>query len=315
MKLLKKIIHEKFPISDKGPISKFLNITITRNRQLREIYLIQSSKIENILSDERLDAEDLKIARIPAKLPSCPNTRLKANEGVKINKPYRGILGQALHIAITCRPDIMTAVSLCGRYSENPSIEHWKALLRVLSYLSGSKDHVLRLGGKFDEMTLSAYSDSDWAGDLDERKSRSGYLVLLNNSSIIWCSKIQQTVALSSTEAEYIALSLASRDVIWLRNLLRELGFAQESATVIFEDNDSCIKIAISTKQLPGTKHLDIRYHFIRQRINDGQICLESIRTANMVADCLTKALPVENFRKHIMAMGTTTIMGKCDAS
>ena len=163
MKLLKKIIHEKFPISDKGPISKFLNITITRNRQLREIYLIQSSKIENILSDERLDAEDLKIARIPAKLPSCPNTRLKANEGVKINKPYRGILGQALHIAITCRPDIMTAVSLCGRYSENPSIEHWKALLRVLSYLSGSKDHVLRLGGKFDEMTLSAYSDSDWA--------------------------------------------------------------------------------------------------------------------------------------------------------
>jgi hypothetical protein len=311
MTLLKKTIHEKYPISDKGPISKFLNMDISRDRSLNEIYIVQSSKIENILNDSRLSTEDLKIVRIPSKLPSCPNNRLKANSSLKVDKPYRGILGQALHIAITCRPDIMTAVSLCGRYSENPSNEHWLALLRILSYLGGTKENVLKLGGNHDKMTLSAYSDSDWAGDLDERRSRSGYLILLNNSSIIWCSKLQVSVALSSTEAEYVALSLASRDVVWLRSLLSEMGFSQGISTKIYEDNQSCIKIAISTKQLPGTKHIDIRHHFIRQRIESGEIELEGINTRNMVADIFTKSLPNELFKQHIMAIGIA-IKGKC---
>jgi hypothetical protein len=162
-------------------------------------------------------------------------------------------------------------------------------------------------------MKLLSYSDSDWAGDLDERKSRSGYLVLLNCSAIIWSSKLQISVALSSTEAEYIALSLAARDVIWMRNLLSEIGFPQDSATPIFEDNQSCIKIAISNKQLPGTKHIDIRHHFIRQRIVSEEIELQNINTKNMVADCLTKALSVDLFRQHIMAMGVIAIKGKCE--
>jgi hypothetical protein len=200
MTLLKKIINEKYPISDKGPISKFLNMEVSRNRSLHEIYMIQSSKIENLLNDSRLSKDDLKRVRAPSKLPSCPNNRLKSNCSSKVDKPYRGILGQALHIAITCRPDIMTAVSICGRYSENPSSEHWLALLRILSYLSGTRNNVLKLGGKHNQMILSAYSDSDWAGDLDERKSRSGYLILLNTSPIIWVSKLQVSVALSSTE-------------------------------------------------------------------------------------------------------------------
>jgi transposase InsO family protein len=311
MTLLKKTIHEKYPISDKGPISKFLNMNVTRDRRLREIYIIQSSKIENILNDSRLSNEDLKIVRTPSKLPACPNTRLKTNCLSRIDKPYRGILGQALHIAITCRPDIMTAVSLCGRYSENPSTEHWSALLRILSYLNGTKGSVLKLGGNHHKMVLFAYSDSDWAGDLDERKSRSGYLILLNSSSIIWSSKLQVSVALSSTEAEYVALSLASRDVIWLRNLLSEMGFSQESSTKVYEDNQSCIKIAISTKQLPGTKHIDIRHHFIRQRIESREIELVGINTRDMVADVFTKSLPNELFKKHIMAIGIAT-KGKC---
>jgi hypothetical protein len=310
--LLKKTINERFPISDKGPIAKFLNIDINRDRSLKEISLCQSSKISNLLNDERLCEEDLKIIRIPSKLPAQPNNNLKANmESDVVNKPYRGILGQALHIAITCRPDIMTAVSMCGRYANNPSTEHWKALLRILSYLTGTKDYDLKLGGNLSTMELFAFADSDWAGDLDERKSRSGYIILLHKSPIIWSSKLQVSVALSSTEAEYVALSLSARDVIWLRNLLHELGFCQKTPTKIYEDNQSCIKIAISRKQLPGTKHIDIRHHFIRQQINNGNICLESIGTNNMIADCLTKVLPVESFRRHIMAMGIA-IKGKC---
>jgi hypothetical protein len=119
------------------------------------------------------------------------------------------------------------------------------------------------------------------------------------------------SVALSSTEAEYVALSLASRDVVWLRSLLSEMGFSQGISTKIYEDNQSCIKIAISTKQLPGTKHIDIRHHFIRQRIESGEIELEGINTRNMVADIFTKSLPNELFKQHIMAIGIA-IKGKC---
>jgi hypothetical protein len=311
MIILKKMINTKYPLSDKGPINKFLNMDVTRNRITREIYISVPSKIENVCNDERLHEEDFKLVRIPSRLPATPNTHLKENSDEEIDKPFKGILGQLLYIAITCRPDIMTSVSLCGRHAMNPSMEHWNALLKIVSYLGSTRDLVLRLGGKFDEMKLTAFSDSDWAGDLAERKSRSGYLIQLNSSSVIWSSKLQTSVALSSTEAEYVALSLTSRDVIWLRNLLKEMGFAQKEATIIFEDNESCIKIAISSKQLPGTKHIDIRHHFIRQRITNHEINLESIRTNNMVADVLTKPLPVESFKKHIMAIGMAT-KGKC---
>ena len=310
MKLLKKTIDERFPISDKGEISKFLNMDVFRDRILFTIYICQSTKIENVLEDARLSEEDLKLVRVPSKLPACPSNRLQLNEGEAVEKPYKGILGQALHIAITCRPDIITAVSMCGRYAKNPSYDHWRALLRILSYLNGTREKVLRLGGKFTDMKLTAYSDSDWAGDLDERRSRSGYLILMNCSPIIWASKLQVSVALSSTEAEYVALSLASRDVIWIRNLLLEFGFNQEDPTTIFEDNQSCIKIAISTKQLPGTKHIDIRHHFIRQKIASGEIKLESIGTQNMIADIFTKSLPNESFDRHIMAIGVAPLRG-----
>ena len=227
----------------------------------------------------------------------CPKTQ--EEKQVMSQLPYRSILGQALYIAITTRPDIVPAVSACGKFAENPGQEHWNALLQILAYLHGTQHLSLELGNKAKDITLTAFADADWAGDLDKRRSRSGYIILCNDSPVIWSSKLQVSVALSSTEAEYVALAMTARDVIWCRTLLCELGFEQYNPTIIYEDNNSCINIAESPRKHPGVKHIDIRYHFIRDRIASKEIALKRMPTLEMVADLFTKQLPTQSFEKH----------------
>jgi hypothetical protein len=208
-------------------------------------------------------------------------------------------LGQALYIGITTRPDIIPAVSTCVKSAGNPGIAYCKALLQVLAYLHGTQNLSLELGSVSKGVELAAYADADWAGDLDKRRSRSGYVVLCNDSPIIWSSKLQDSVALSSTEAEYVLLSLTSRDVIWCRTFLDELGFKQPNPTIIYEDNDSCIKIANSPRKHPGVKQIYIRYHFIKDRLVYKEIELQRKPTLDMVADLFTKQLPTQLFEKN----------------
>jgi len=312
MTTLKGHIHSRFPITDKGPISIFLNMSFTRDRAKRVFYISQPSKIDKLLEDSRLDSEELRLIRTPTNLPASPTSKLTASmcpasdeeKRLMTRKPYKSVLGQVLFIAVTCRPDIATAVSCCGQFAQNPGLEHWKALLQIVAYLVSTSKLVLRLGGHYSKLELTAYSDADWGGDLDKRRSRTGLLVLLGVSPVIWMSKLQPSVALSSTEAEYIALSLCCRDVLWARGLLHQLGFQQEDPTPIYEDNMSCIKIAESRKQAPGVKHVDIRYHFVRDEVERKTVTLRPLPTAEMVADTLTKSLPAILFSKHRESLG-----------
>ena len=306
---IKRMIKEQLPVTDKGPLTHYLNIWFKRNRLTKTVILSQPNKITKLLNDPQLSQKDLLVIRKPRKIPANSNTFLTKDMCPTIersndtNYPYRSILGQALYIAITTRPDIVPAVSACGKFAENPGAAHWEALLQILAYLHGTQHLGLELGEISKEITLTAYADADWAGDLDQRKSRSGYVVLCNNSSIIWSSKLQKSIALSSTEAEYVSLSLTSRDVIWCRTLRSKLGFEQPNATVIYEDNDSCIKIANSPRKHPGVKHIDIRYHFIKDRIASKEIVLHRMPTLDMVADLFTKQLPRQLFEKHRNAL------------
>jgi phage anti-repressor protein len=213
--------------------------------------------------------------------------------------PYKSILGQLLYIAITARPDIATAISECGRFAINPGIDHWKALLKIVAYLNTTQNYELVLGGCIENVTVNASSDSDWANDPVAKKSRGGHVVKMNNSPIIWQSKLQQTTALSSTEAEYTALSNTARELIWLRNILEELGFAQTNPSIIYQDNTSTMKIAATNRQLPAIKHIQVKHHFIRDKIKSNEITLVRKDSANMDADILTKNLPYPLFTKH----------------
>ena len=327
MTKLKQEISKKFPCHDKGPISLYLNLLITRNRKNRTIFISQPSKIEYVLNDDQLSDQDRLIISRPSKTPAISITPLtkemepSTEEEVNImkSKPYRSILGQLIHICITARPDISTAVSCCGKFAQNPGIAHWNALLVILRYLQGTKSFRLRLGGVSSSINLlaqvddnhnielSAACDADWAGDTDERKSRSGYCIFINDSLIQWSSKLQKSVALSSTEAEYMCLSSGAASVLWYRSILSEVGFKQTSPTIIAQDNQSAIRIAESKKQAPGVKHISIRYHFIRDRISSKEIKLNTVNTADMMADIFTKNLAFPRFQAIRTKLGMDT--------
>ena len=144
-------------------------------------------------------------------------------------KQYQAIVGSIIFAMIETRPDIAFATSVVSRHAKNPGKTHMEAAKHILQYLSATKDRGITFGGG--DMSVQGYSDSDWAGDREDRKSTSGYVFMLNNGPISWCSRRQQTVALSSTEAEYMALTLAAKETIWIRLLMTELGLMQDDAS------------------------------------------------------------------------------------
>ena len=224
---------------------------------------------------------------------------------------------------IETRPDIAFATSAVSRHSKNPSRTHMEAAKHILRYLSATKDRGITFGGG--DLTIQGYSDSDWAGDKEERKSTSGYVFMLNNGPISWCSKRQTTVALSSTEAEYMALTLAAKEATWLRLLMTELGLMtidNESPTVnvlrgegtiaLKGDNQSAIALANNPVLHARTKHIDIQHHFIRNEVLEGRIDLTYVSTEDMIADGLTKPLTHVKFfsfvRQLHMDNNSTTV-------
>jgi hypothetical protein len=157
---------------------------------------------------------------------------------------------------------------------------------------------------EYQEIIGAGYSDADYASNPDDRKSISGYSYLLGGAAYAWSSKKQSTTALSSTEAEYTAIAHATRQAVWVRNLLKELGFPQEEPTLLFGDNQSAITIAHDPQYHARSKHFDVQNHFVREKIENGVIKLYYCPTAEMVADIFTKALTREKHEKFTRELG-----------
>jgi len=171
----------------------------------------------------------------------------------------------------------------------------------------------LNYGLKFEptnsrNVDLSGFADADWAGDLVCRKSTSGYVFQLESSTVSWRSKQQSVVALSSTEAEYIALCLASQEATWLRKLLESIGFKQSDATTLYEDNQGTIALAKNPKSHSRTKHIDIKYHYVRESVEEKNIKLVYCSTEGMIADILTKGLPKPKFEQLRFSLGVKCV-------
>lgn len=211
---------------------------------------------------------------------------------------YRELIGSLLYVANSTRPDISVAVSILSQYLDCPRKMHWRAAIRVLRYLKGTS----RLGIQFKSkntdtsMSIAAFSDSKWGGDKQSRRSTSGVLVQLAGGPAVYNSKRQATVALSSAEAEYMALALTTQEVIWIRFLLGEMGERVDAATTIHLDNKSAISIATNHGYTPRAKHIDLRAHFVRDHVAKGRIKLKRVALEDQLADYLTKALPTPQF-------------------
>ncbi|GMF20471.1 unnamed protein product [Phytophthora fragariaefolia] len=220
------------------------------------------------------------------------------------NIPYQEAVGSIMYLMIGTRPDMAFYVGEVSQFLANPGMEHWKAVVRGLKYLSGTKDYGLLLGGSLDiasenlAESLVAYSDSDHANCPDTRRSVGGYVTMLASSPISWLSRQHHISVLSTTEAEYIALCHCIQEVTFLKMPLKELGFTMTRGTTVYEDNQSCIKICNNSESHGRSKHIDIRYHFVQEKVEQHEFTAAYCNTTYMVADIFTKALDKHQFRE-----------------
>jgi hypothetical protein len=234
--------------------------------------------------------------------PTTPEDRAaytQSSDGIV----YLEGIGSVLYITQT-HPDIQHLVGILAQFGANPGKAHTKAFKRLLCYLKGTAKFVLTLGSKDTGTDLIGWTDSDCAQDPDSRRSVGGYVFDITSGLVPWASKQQPTVALSTTEAEYMAASNATKEAIWLRILLKDLGFPQVSTTTLHADNLGCISLTNGTITHSRAKHINICHHFIRERVANSEIDLQYISTKEMLANILTKQLPHEAFEKYRKALG-----------
>jgi hypothetical protein len=204
---------------------------------------------------------------------------------------------------VNTRFDIAYAVSTVARYFNNPGKEHWTAVKRIFRYLKGTK-HAAIVYDKNAPALLEGYMDASYASSLDDRKSVTGYIFTYCGGPVAWNSKKQQTVAASTAEAEYMAASEAAIEGIWLKHFLQELNLWQQDSVKLYEDNSACIRLAENPQHVTAAKHIELKHHFIRDRVALGDLSIAQLPTNKMLADLLTKPLQGEHFNNLRASIG-----------
>ena len=306
--LLKTKSHlaTRFEMKDLEEIHYILGMQITRDREKHMISLSQQKYLENIL--QRFGMEDCK----PLATPLDSNSKLSRDMSPQIPKevkemmgiPYQNAVSNLVYAMIGTWADISYPVGVVSQYMTNPSPQHWIAVKCILRYLQGTLDHVLQYGGSSSGLQVVGYCDADYAGDIDTRRSTTGYTFLLAGGAISWNSKKQPTVALSTTEAKYMAATHATKEAIWLQRFFKDIGFSQDTSLTIFSDNQSYISLSRNPTFHTRTKHVEIQHHFVHEKIESGNINLVFCGTQDMVADILTKGLTCEKHCKFKEMMG-----------
>lgn len=311
---LKQIISKNFKIKDLGPLKYIVGIEIIRDRANRKIMLTQRQYIKDIL--KRFNMSDCKEISTPLnvsmKLCKLGSAVSNTTED-KTKGPYLEAVGSIIYAMIATRPDLAFAVGLVSRYMSDPKESHWSAVKHILRYMKGTINYAICYDGNSLD-PIVGYTDSDWGNDLDDAKSTSGFCFILCNGVVSWYSKKQNTVAKSTVEAEYVALSSACSEVKWIQMFLKELEFLKEIQlndciqTNIFCDNQGCICLSKNPTNHSRTKHVDIQYHFIRELVESKLITLKYCPTEEMIADVFTKALNRDKHLKFSNALGLQII-------
>jgi hypothetical protein len=297
---VKQAIADKFTVQDMGELRYFLGVTIDQKTNSESIWMGQPGYTQRILKKFNMDE---------AKPVSTPvDTSVKLTKAEEENETvdqglYQSAVGSLLYLSMWTRPDITYAVSNVSKFCSKPCKEHWTAVKRIMRYLKGTIDY----GLWYDKNTPSecvGYSDSDWAGDTDDRKSTSGYVFQICGAAVSWRSKKQSCVAISTAEAEYIALASAAQEAVWMQQLIGDLEQKSEKPMLIYEDNQSAICMTKNPQFHGRAKHISIKYHFIREQVEKGTVTLKYCPSENMIADMLTKGLSKEQFYKLRLLIG-----------
>jgi hypothetical protein len=298
---IKQLLSNRFEMEDLGDLRQFLGIQFVRDRSQGTVRFMQHHYIYDLLKRFKMDR------CTPVSTPSDTSVRLSPtndDDSLADQSIYQSVIGTLLYLSLSSRPDIAYATSFLSRLYSNPSSTHWTALLRVLKYLRGTADHALVFQRTGKELIIHGYCDADFAGDVSDRKSTSGFVFFLNDSLISWRSKKQDCTALSTTEAEYVAMSLAAQELIYFRGLLSELGFSQDFPSVLRSDSHNALNMGANISHRTTSKHIDVKYHFIRNHVLDRSISLLYCPTGQMLADLFTKAIPRPAFIQHCSSLG-----------
>lgn len=296
----KKQLSQVFDMTDEGEPRHFLGVKITRNREKKSISLDQAAYCEKLL--KRFQHNDCNTAPTPAvesrlSKEMCPTSDEQAKDMADV--PYREAIGALLYLSTATRPDIAYAVNQAAKFCENPGRGHWKAVKRIFCYLRGTTHHGVTFRAT-DHPKLVAYSDADDAGDMDTRRSVSGYVVMYGGGAVSWKSKQQSSTSLSSCESELKALTLAAQEVMWFRQLIGEIGAPSHGSepTVIYEDNNGARDIAKNAKWSSRTKHIARRHFFVQEQVSERTVVVSRCNTENMLADIFTKPIGKVKFRE-----------------
>ncbi|GKE23331.1 putative ribonuclease H-like domain-containing protein [Tanacetum coccineum] len=290
-----KLMHKRFQMSSMGELTFFLGLQVEQRKD--GIFLSQDKYVYDIL--KKFGFTTVKTASTPMETHKSLSTNA-AEPDVDVHL-YRSMIGTLMYLT-SSRPDIMFAVCACSRFQVTPKVSHMHAVKRIFRYLKGKPTLGLWYP-KDSPMDLIAYSDSDYAGASIDRKSTTGGCQFLGSRLVSWQCKKQTIVANSTTEAEYIAASHCCGQVLWLQNQLLDYGY-NFMRTKIHIDNESTISVIKNPVSHSKTKHIEIRFHFIRDSYEKKLIEMVKIHTDNNVADLLTKAFDVTRFEFLIASIG-----------
>jgi hypothetical protein len=297
---LQRHLASEFEMKDLGALKYFLDIKVARSKQ--GIFLSQRKYILDILTDIGM------LASKPADTPMELNHQLgEYPDQVPINKErYQRLLGKLIYLGHT-RPDIAYAVSVVSQFMHAQSEAHMDAVNRILRYLKSAPGRGLMFS-RHGHLDIEGHTDADWAGSVTDRRSTSGYFTFVGGNLVSWRSKKQNVVSRSSAEAEYRGMAHEVCELLWIRNLLGELGFKPNHAMQLNCDNKAAIDIAHNPVQHDRTKHVEVDRHFIKEKLEAKIIEVSFVKSKDQLADVLTKAVTGKVFHNSLSKLSMSNI-------
>jgi Reverse transcriptase (RNA-dependent DNA polymerase)/gag-polypeptide of LTR copia-type/GAG-pre-integrase domain len=304
---VKMDLRAQFKIRDQGPSTLILGVQIERDRKSRTIHLSQPNYIQTILETFRM--QDCNGARTPmdekVRLSSKMSPSSDAEKEAMKNIPYREAVGKLLYLSIATRPDISYAVGVLCRFNENPGKEHWLAVKRVIRYLKETQNYKLTYSpSTISDEIFMTYSDADLGGNVNTARSTAGFVMTVGGGAVMWSSRLQRHVSLSSTESEYTTAAATGCEIMWMRDFLDEIGYDISGASTLHLDSNSALQVAKNPEHQSTMKHVNRNYHWIRERVADGDIKLAHVPGTENVADIFTKPLGFVKFDKFRSMLG-----------
>ena len=301
-------LGSKFTLTEIGEVKTFLGLRLLRNRKLRTVHISQAPYIKRVLGKKGWT----KLNGVGTPL----DNRIKYDRNLLVlegqeKAEFLELVGSAQWISNNTRPDMAYAANFLGRHRQHPTGQHLGQIKRVWRYLNRTMNFGLILGGaqSLSELDLWLHCDASWADDPVTRKTTAGHIIYVGNSPIKWQSKQQDLVTLSTTEAEFVNMSTAGRDMLWIRQLIRDVQIPASKVPIIGTDSRNALLAAEGDRQNMSTRHTDVRYKWIKEKVRTGELTLKWIETREMKADGLTKALNAVQQARFIALIGLTEVI------